>query len=101
MIQFIKGSIGEFILKQILFLLLISTGVQAQDGKFSFKLSSKSHTSAGVYKKDSTLVRMLWSDSILNAGSHTRFWDGKDDNGVALSNPDKELSESRVRPLRR
>ncbi len=55
---------------------------------FTFKLNNSASTSAGVYKKDSTLVRTLWANKTYAAGTYTEYWDGKDDYGNTLSSPD-------------
>ncbi len=60
------------------------------DGSFTFTLAETSHTSAGVFRKDSTLVRTLWSDVVYSAGSHTKYWDGKNDQGVLINFADSE-----------
>jgi len=61
--------------------------VLAQDGTgFTFKLDSRAKTSAGVYSKDGTLIRTLWSGVIYNAGSHQFTWDGIDDEGRLATN---------------
>ncbi len=62
--------------------------VKSQTSAFTFTLSNTARTSAGVFKKDSTLVRTLWADRSYNAGTYTEYWDGKDDYGVKLSSPD-------------
>ena len=48
---------------------------------FSFNLSASANTSAGVFKKDGTLVRTLWSAVKYDAGNHIETWDGMDDLG--------------------
>ena len=63
---------------------------KGQDGKFTFKLSSAARTSAGVYSNDSTLVRTLWNDVKYPIGTYTKYWDGKDDKGVAVESPAKK-----------
>ena len=51
-------------------------------GAFTFTITGSKHSSAGVYKNDSILVRTLWNnDSSLTAGTYTGYWDGKDDYG--------------------
>ncbi len=76
-------------MKRILtILLVVPFFVKAQTGAFNFTLSNSSRTSAGVFKKDSTLVRTLWADRTYNAGTYTEYWDGKDDYGVKLLLPD-------------
>ncbi|MBC7936120.1 MAG: hypothetical protein H7Y86_12280, partial [Rhizobacter sp.] len=74
-------------IKKLIFLLFISMNAIAQDGKFTFTISSKLHVSAGVFKNDSILVRTLWSDSVMPAGTYTRYWDGTDDNGAIITSP--------------
>lgn len=61
---------------------------QNNSGAFTFKLSNSARTSAGVYKKDSTLVRTLWANKTYSAGTYTEYWDGKDDYGKSISSPD-------------
>lgn len=59
----------------------------AQTGTgFVFKLDSKAKTSAGVYSKDGTLIRTLWSGVTYNAGAHQFSWDGIDDDGRLAAN---------------
>ena len=48
---------------------------------FIFTLKASSKTSAGVYFKDGTLVRTLWSGTTYEAGKHIEKWDGLDDDG--------------------
>ncbi|MGA0556495.1 PA14 domain-containing protein [Larkinella sp. VNQ87] len=48
---------------------------------FTFSLSQSARTSAGVYSKDGTLIRTLWSGVTYGAGSHNQTWDGADDQG--------------------
>ncbi len=55
---------------------------------FTFTLNSASRTSAGVYKKDSTLVKTLWADKNYAAGTYTEYWDGTDDYGKTINSPD-------------
>lgn len=69
-------------------LLLFPFFAKSQTGAFNFTLSNSARTSAGVFKKDSTLVRTLWANRIYNAGSYTEYWDGKDDYGVKITSPD-------------
>jgi hypothetical protein len=58
---------------------------------FSFTLSTAATTSAGVFKKDSTLVRTLWSSIRYEAGTYTEQWDGTDDDGRLLPNADYQV----------
>ena len=70
------------------FLLLFPICANSQTGSFSFTLSNSARTSAGVYKKDSTLVRTLWADRTYASGNYTEYWDGKDDFGNKIPFPD-------------
>ncbi|MEO6637022.1 MAG: hypothetical protein ABIN25_02025 [Ginsengibacter sp.] len=74
--------------KILTLLLLIPFFAQSQTGTFTFTLGNAARTSAGVFKKDSTLVRTLWADRTYSAGTYTEYWDGKDDYGVKLALPD-------------
>jgi len=47
----------------------------------TFTLKTASETSAGVYAKDSTLVRTLWSLVKYQPGTYQIKWDGNDDSG--------------------
>ena len=50
-----------------------------------FTLSKASTTSAGLFRKDSTLVRTLWNNVFYQAGTHTAKWDRKDDDGFLVN----------------
>jgi hypothetical protein len=75
------------ILKIIIYILFISLNSFAQDGKFSFTISSPVSTSAGVFKNDSILVRTLWNNVSYAPGTYTKYWDGRDDYGVSVLSP--------------
>lgn len=62
----------------------------AQDGKFTFTIKTASTTSAGVFKKDGTLVRALWNGVHYAPGTYSDVWDGKDDQKGTIANPDKD-----------
>lgn len=67
-------------------LLCLSTlNLNAQVANFTFKLKVPSVTSAGVYSGDETLVRTLWNCVKYPAGNVTQNWDGKDDNGIPVT----------------
>ncbi|MCW3094218.1 MAG: Ig family protein [Ferruginibacter sp.] len=74
-------------IKKLVFLLFLSLNAIGQDGKFSFNISSPASTSAGVFFNDSILVRTLWNNVNYTPGTYTKFWDGKDDKGNAISSP--------------
>ncbi len=58
---------------------------------FSFDLKSTTLTSAGVYKKNGTLLRTLWGGVKYKAGTNTAKWDGLDDQGKIVSDSDIEI----------
>lgn len=59
---------------------------QSHSIEYSFKLPSKSTTSAGVFTEDGELIRTLWNNVELPQGTHNRKWDGLDDEGNLASN---------------
>ncbi|MEO6722756.1 MAG: hypothetical protein ABIN67_20480 [Ferruginibacter sp.] len=61
---------------------------KGRPGSFSFTLAKAAYTSAGVYTKDSVKVRDLWDYGYYSAGTHTEYWDGTDDFGKQIVNPD-------------
>src|ERR1700731_2578300 len=54
---------------------------QSTSISFSFSLPANARTSAGVFQKDGTLIKTLWSGINYAAGSHTEIWDGTDEDG--------------------
>jgi hypothetical protein len=73
-------------------LVLLTSQAWAQDGKFTFTLPAATSTSAGVFKNDSILVRTLWSNINYPSGTHTEYWDGKNDFGVDITNSSTHYS---------
>ncbi|MEZ4805632.1 MAG: PA14 domain-containing protein, partial [Bacteroidia bacterium] len=67
--------------------LLFTESIVAQNNlvPFTFTLSKASTTSAGIFRKDSTLVRTLWNNVKYPAGTHTAHWDRKDDEGFLVN----------------
>lgn len=56
---------------------------QTIPNSFNFTLSVDcTSTSAGVYSLSGVLIRTLWSNVPYKAGTHTAYWDGKNDLGV-------------------
>lgn len=51
---------------------------------FNFTSDGVKRSSAGIYKQDGTLVKMLWSNQIFPSGSHTADWDETDDFGDSV-----------------
>ena len=76
--------------KVILFLqafLLITVILYGQpNNSFSFKIDKVSETSAGVFLKDGTLLKTLWSGVRYDAGTNKGYWDGTDDTGRLVPN---------------
>ncbi|WP_080241344.1 PA14 domain-containing protein [Spirosoma rigui] len=74
---FISGIFGQLASAQTENRTTLSSDVVS----FSFTLPASARTSAGVYAKDSTLLRTLWSGVSYPAGTHQQTWDGLDDEG--------------------
>lgn len=56
------------------------------NAEFDFTLAAEKRTSAAVYKVSTgVLVRTLWSNVTLPAGSYTEEWDWVDDDGTTLT----------------
>ncbi len=70
--------------------LLVPTRAQASIS-VRFHLSTAATTSAGVFDRDGTLVRTLWSGVHRAAGEHTADWDGLDDGGHLASDGPYEV----------
>ena len=48
---------------------------------FKFTLATNHQASAGIYSSNGLLVRNLYGNRLLSAGSYTHYWDGNDDFG--------------------
>jgi PA14 domain/Secretion system C-terminal sorting domain/PKD domain len=59
----------------------LSVFAQSSSVPFTFSLPTSARTSAGVFLKDGTLVKTLWSGVNYSSGTHTAIWDGTDDQG--------------------
>ena len=71
-----------YIVSILLFFGCTQTGFsQSSSVPFSYSLPANARTSAGVFKKDGTLIKTLWSGISYSAGSHNAVWDGTDDEG--------------------
>lgn len=57
---------------------------------FSYHLVEGCRTSAGIFSRDGSLVRTLWSNKTETAGAHESAWDGLDDYGRSRYSSDKE-----------
>src|SRR3954451_8296629 len=81
-----KQSVSVFL---FIVLFLISSAItlsQPINTSFAFTLSNSARTSAGIFKKDGTLIRTLWSGVKYNAGTYKIKWDGTDDNQKIVPN---------------
>ena len=67
------------------FALNLAFGQATHTVPFTFTLSDSAHVSAGVFAKDGTLIRTLWSGVSYKSGSYTQTWDGRDDEGRLAS----------------
>lgn len=77
------------LLFRMLFLILSHSVVgQPANTSFSFTLAGNAKTSAGIFKKDGTLIRTLWSGVTYNAGTYKIKWDGTDDSQHLVANGD-------------
>lgn len=59
-------------------------------GKYTFTIppGGPYTVSAGVFEKDSFLVRVLFGPEVLNSGTYSRFWNGKDRLNGTIAFPD-------------
>lgn len=72
--------------------LFFQSNILGQNPKtFSFTLGLDSKTSAGVFFKDGTLIRTLWSGVQYDRGVHAEYWDGLNDDGTSVSDSDIEI----------
>ncbi len=81
----------NFFVVYILFLFGSFNGLAQSSVPFTFSLSSGAKTSAGVFKKDGTLIRTLWSGINYSSGSHTAQWDGTDDQGMLVPDTNYDI----------
>ncbi|HEX8461533.1 MAG TPA: hypothetical protein VF623_08890, partial [Segetibacter sp.] len=75
----------KFLLTLLCFLFFLSSTAYSQSSNqsqnFTFTLPNDVTTSAGVFKSDGALIRTLWGNEPMKAGTYTKAWDGKDDLG--------------------
>ncbi len=64
---------------------------QSTSVPFSFSLPANARTSAGVFEKDGTLIKTLWSGINYTSGSHTEIWDGTDEDGRLVPNASYDI----------
>ncbi|GAB3025072.1 PA14 domain-containing protein [Spirosoma pulveris] len=91
----LKTSKGHLLLLASLILcglLPLLAAAQPKDRiPFSFTLKTAARTSAGVFSKDSVLLRTLWSGVEYPAGTHQKTWDGLDDEGRLILEGDYDI----------
>lgn len=69
-------------------LVTVTAAATSDEGNYTIALDTISHVSAAVYTYDSsTLVKTLFSDSIIAAGTHILKWNGTDDIGNPIPFP--------------
>jgi PA14 domain-containing protein/type IX secretion system substrate protein len=76
-----QKCLPNYLYYALLFLLPHVTTAQT-NVKFSFSLPANASTSAGVFSKDGTLLKTLWSGVAYTTGSHAAAWDGTLDDGT-------------------
>jgi hypothetical protein len=69
----------------ILACLTIGSKVFSQATNFSYVLTRKCKTSAGVYNSSSQLIRTIWASKPDSAGTRIGWWDGNDDFGSSAT----------------
>ena len=73
----------------VLFMFILSNMplLHAQNNplEFQFTLKSQAQTSAGVYQRNGTLIKTLWSNRFFKAGTHKATWDRTNDEGYLLN----------------
>jgi hypothetical protein len=65
------------------------TAPESMPLRFRFVLDNDYSTSAGAFDAQGNLLRTLWSNRRYTAGVHEGLWDGRDEEGHALS-PEEE-----------
>lgn len=70
----------------------VATGTGSWTGAYSFTLDTVSHVSIKVFRQDSIQVKTIVSDTIMQAGTHTMYWNATDDLGAAIPFPDSSYS---------
>jgi hypothetical protein len=87
--SFRKQKIYLFLFPVIFFMLQFPIAqnafVSGSIVSFSFNLPAPAKTSAGVFGKDGTLIKTLWSNINYNAGTYRATWDEKDEDGKPVT----------------
>lgn len=90
--KFLRRPIEAFSVYKFVISLLLFTGINQLSAQsadkmvpFNFSLQKESVTSAGVFRRDGTLVKTLWNNKKLGAGNHTAQWDRTNDDGQLLT----------------
>lgn len=80
-----KRGMQAMLALMFLFLSFIELSGQNQPVKFNFTLTQGSTTSAGIYRRNGTLIKTLWNNVNYPAGTHTGIWDRTNDEGNLLT----------------
>lgn len=75
-----KKNLPNYLLYALLYLFPHFATAQTKV-PFSFSLPANASTSAGVFSKDGTLLKTIWSGVAYTAGNHKAEWDGTLDDG--------------------
>ncbi len=70
----------------------VAVGTGDWSGKYVFTLDTVSHVSIAVFRQDSVLVKTIVSDTIMQAGTFTKYWHPTDDLGNAIPFPDSSYT---------
>jgi len=56
-----------------------------ENAEISYELAGDANVSVGIYDSKNRLIRILSGNKILEAGNHRVIWDGKDQNGLIVT----------------
>ncbi|MES2428254.1 MAG: hypothetical protein V4560_14840 [Bacteroidota bacterium] len=70
----------------------VAVGTGDWSGKYIFILDTVSHVSIAVFRQDSILVKSIVSDTVIQAGTHTMYWNATDDLGSTIPFPDSSYT---------
>lgn len=76
----------RILMKAVLIILyFILPKILYSQASFTFNQTTDGRLSAGIYKEDGTLVKILWNGEIYKSGTYTKSWDGTDEEGKLVS----------------
>lgn len=74
-------------------IITVTAAPTAATGLYTVVLDTISHVSAAVFTYDSSsLIKTLFSDSVMSAGTHNLYWNGTDDIGNPIPFPDSKYT---------